>query len=114
MSILPALGKAPAGARLQRIRRSPNFDGKAFRNLVGHIAIHAGAFAFSPDYRLAPENPFPAGPEDVRACYAGLIIPVVGVGVATEFISDFAAVLALSILLAGLCLFSLASIRKAR
>jgi MFS family permease len=48
------------------------------------------------------------------ACYTGLIIPVVGVGVATEFISDFAAVLALSILLAGLCLFSLASIRKAR
>jgi MFS family permease len=48
------------------------------------------------------------------ACYAGLIIPVVGVGVASEFISDFAAVLALSILLAGLCLFALARIRTAR
>ena len=48
------------------------------------------------------------------ACYTGLIIPVVGVGVATEFISDFAAVLALSILLAALCLFSLARIRNAR
>jgi MFS family permease len=48
------------------------------------------------------------------ACYTGLIIPVVGVGVATEFISDFAAVLALSILLAGLCLFSFARIRNAR
>jgi MFS family permease len=48
------------------------------------------------------------------ACYAGLIIPVVGVGVATEFISDFAAVLALSILLAVLCLFSFTSIRTAR
>jgi MFS family permease len=48
------------------------------------------------------------------ACYAGLIIPVVGVGVATEFISDFTAVLALSILLAGLCLFSFTSIRNAR
>jgi epsilon-lactone hydrolase len=46
---------------------------KAFRNLVGHLARHAGAIAFTPDYRLAPENPFPAGPEDVRACYAGLI-----------------------------------------
>jgi MFS family permease len=45
-------------------------------------------------------------------CYTGLIIPVVGVGVATEFISDFAAVLALSVLLAAVCLFSLASIRK--
>jgi MFS family permease len=48
------------------------------------------------------------------ACYAGLIIPVVGVGVASEFISDFAAVLVLSILLAGLCLFSLARIRNAQ
>jgi MFS family permease len=48
------------------------------------------------------------------ACYTGLIIPVVGVGVATEFISDFAAVLALSILLAGLSLFSFARIRNVR
>jgi MFS family permease len=48
------------------------------------------------------------------ACYTGLIIPVVGVGVASEFISDFAAVLALSILLAGLCLFSFARIRNGR
>jgi MFS family permease len=48
------------------------------------------------------------------ACYAGLIIPVVGVGVASEFISDFAAVLVLSVLLAGLCLFSFTRIRNAR
>jgi MFS family permease len=48
------------------------------------------------------------------ACYAGLIIPVVAVGVATEFISDFTAVLALSILLAGLCLFAFARIRNGR
>jgi MFS family permease len=48
------------------------------------------------------------------ACYTGLIIPVVGTGVATEFISDFAAVLALSILLAILCLFSFARIRNSR
>jgi MFS family permease len=48
------------------------------------------------------------------ACYTGLIIPVVGVGVASEFISDFAAVLALSIVLAGLCLFSFARIRNGR
>jgi len=46
------------------------------------------------------------------ACYCGLIIPVVGVGVASEFIGDFAAVLALSILLAGLCLFSFTRIWK--
>lgn len=47
-------------------------------------------------------------------CYCGLIIPVIGVGVASEFIGDFGAVLALSILLASLCLFSLARIRNAR
>jgi MFS family permease len=47
-------------------------------------------------------------------CYCGLIVPVIGVGVASEFIGDFRAVLALSILLAGLCLFSLTRIRQAR
>jgi MFS family permease len=46
------------------------------------------------------------------ACYTGLIIPVVGVGVASGFIGDFAAVLAFCILLAILCMFSLVGIRK--
>jgi MFS family permease len=46
-------------------------------------------------------------------CYVGLTIPVVGVGVASGFVGDFAAVLALSVLLAALCTFSLASIRRA-
>jgi MFS family permease len=45
-------------------------------------------------------------------CYSGLIIPVVGVGVATEFVGDLAAVLGVSILLAALCVFSFASIRR--
>ena len=47
------------------------------------------------------------------ACYCGLVIPVVGVGVASQFIGDFPAVLALSILLAVLCLFALARIARA-
>jgi MFS family permease len=42
------------------------------------------------------------------ACYAGLIIPVVGVGVLSGFTGTFPAVLAFSVLLAALCLFSLA------
>src|SRR5690348_531865 len=47
------------------------------------------------------------------ACYCGLVVPVVGVGVAAGFIGDFLAVLALSILLAVLCVFALASIARA-
>ncbi len=31
---------------------------RAYRHLVGHLAARAGARAFIPDYRLAPEHPF--------------------------------------------------------
>jgi MFS family permease len=84
--------------------------------VVGGVAVGAvflGSLATA--NRLAPpERRSHAISAFFVACYTGLIIPVVGVGVASEFISDFAAVLALSILLAALSLFSLAQIRNGR
>jgi len=44
------------------------------------------------------------------ASYCGLIIPVIGVGVASDFLGYFAAVLALSMLLAVLCIAALVGI----
>ncbi len=43
------------------------------RQLVSHIARASGTCALLPDYRLAPEHPFPAAVEDVIAVYRWLL-----------------------------------------
>jgi acetyl esterase/lipase len=45
----------------------------AYRHFVGHIAGRAGAAAFIADYALAPERPFPAAMNDLRALHEGLL-----------------------------------------
>jgi len=80
--------------------------------VVGGVAVGAiflGSLATAS--RLAPpERRGHAISAFFVACYSGLIIPVVGVGVLSGFIGTFPAVLVFSLLLAVLCLFSLVRI----
>ena len=43
------------------------------RAITGHLAKLCGARVFTPDYRLAPEHPFPAALDDSVAAFRGLV-----------------------------------------
>lgn len=66
---------AQAGARVLYIHGGGYMLGSArgFTNFAGQIASRVGAETFVPDYRLAPEHPFPAAIDDVVAAYHGLV-----------------------------------------
>ena len=42
-------------------------------NVIGRIALATGITVVAPEYRLAPEHPFPAQIEDALAAFAGLL-----------------------------------------
>lgn len=46
---------------------------RTHRQLVSHMAREAGITAVMPEYRLAPEHPFPAGIDDAVAVYRALL-----------------------------------------
>ncbi len=60
---------------------------RTHRHLALRLASAAGAEAVIPDYRLAPENPFPAALEDAHAAYAALLargVPSGGIALAGD------------------------------
>ena len=45
---------------------------RAYRGLLTHLSRATGAPVHAPDYRLAPEHPYPAAAEDAHAAFRAL------------------------------------------
>ena len=70
-----------------------------YRPLVGAIALAAGTAVVLPDYRLAPEHPFPAALQDAVRAYAWLVERVPSPGHIVLAGDSTGSALALSVLL---------------
>ncbi|QUJ76596.1 alpha/beta hydrolase [Sulfitobacter albidus] len=76
---VPALVLEPRGARAERVLFYIHGGGFVFGSPETHHAMAAtlagmiGARAVLPRYRRAPEHPYPAAPDDVRAAWDALI-----------------------------------------
>jgi L-ascorbate metabolism protein UlaG (beta-lactamase superfamily) len=74
MTLIPVLGKDPAGERLRRIRNSPNYKNGSFQNLTPTEVTLKGASLYKMlgEYRnrpvdTAPNHPLPSIQTDLRA-----------------------------------------------
>jgi monoterpene epsilon-lactone hydrolase len=67
--------EAVAGRQILYLHGGAYISGspRSHRPMIGWIAAAAKTAALAPDYRLAPENPFPAAVEDAVAVYRWLL-----------------------------------------
>ena len=72
MSLFPVLGKAPAGLRLQRIRRSSNYNGKNFQNLVDTPVSREGVSMFKMLRELSKRPANTAPPKPIPSIHTDL------------------------------------------
>jgi MFS family permease len=83
--------------------------------LVGGVAVGAVVIgSLSTANRLAPPQTRSRAVSTYFVfCYVGLTIPVIGVGIASDYVGDFRPVLVCAIVLAALCLLAMAGISRA-
>jgi epsilon-lactone hydrolase len=98
---VPSLVVGDQPPRLLYLHGGGNTLGSAFgyRPLAGALALEAGAGALVPDYRLAPEHPFPAGLEDAQRAYAWMLEQGVAPGQVTVAGDSSGGALAVSLML---------------
>src|SRR5690606_26854180 len=73
--VLRASPKDRSGGTVLYFHGGGYFMGSAdtHRGIAGHLAKFSGCDVLIPDYRLAPEHPFPAAPDDAEAVYLALV-----------------------------------------